>query len=140
MNELQILSAVKNNGGSISYGNLINIGLADPFPNILADRELIRKMISADILFGKAVSHGTISFGPNGHLRYRDLLFQEEANRQAYQSAAEEQVRLKGELAAKQMEEKAKKKSDRIFEIFLMLLSAFVSNLDRIILWVASFF
>ncbi len=140
MNELQILSAVKNNGGSIDYVTLLNIGLSDPEHDALADRDLIRELIDAQILSGNPGANSTISFGKEGRLRLRELLFQEDADRQAQQRANEEQARLQRELSSKQAKEKAEKRRQRAFEIFLVLLTSLVSNLDRIISWIASFF
>lgn len=140
MTELQILSAVKNNGGSIDYVTLLNIGLSDPEHDALTDRDLIHKLIDAQILSGKPGANSTISFGKEGRLRHRELLSQEDADRQAQQRTKEEQARLQRELSSKQAKEKSEKRRQRTFEIFLVFLSALVSNLDRIISWFASFF
>ena len=82
MTELQILSAVKNNGGSIGYVDLLNIGLSDPEVDALADRDLIRKLIASDVLSGKQEAYSQISFGKNGRLRLKELAQQEQERTQ----------------------------------------------------------
>ena len=82
MTELQILSAVKNNGGSIGYVDLLNIGLSDPEFDALADRDLIRKLIASDVLSGKQEAYSQISFGKNGRLRLKELAQQEQERTQ----------------------------------------------------------
>lgn len=82
MTELQILSAVKNNGGSIGYVDLLNIGLSDPEFDSLADRDLIRTLIASDVLSGKQEAYSQISFGKNGRLRLRELNQQDQERAQ----------------------------------------------------------
>lgn len=62
------------------------------------------------ILSGNPNAYGTITFGAKGHLRYRDLILQQEADRQAQAAAIEEQSRLQRELTCKQAKEDAEKK------------------------------
>lgn len=50
------------------------------------------------------------------------------------------QQQLSVNKASKQSEEKAQKKKQYAFEIFLVLLSALVTNIDRIIRWIVSLF
>ena len=73
MTELQILNAVKNNGGSIDFAYLINLGKTDRTWEPLTDRRLIEKLISEKVLSGNTGGFATISFGENGLLRLRDL-------------------------------------------------------------------
>lgn len=87
MTELQILNAVKNNGESIGFTDLMNLGMSDTvwYPN--ADKQRICQLINAEILAGDAEAHGTIHFGKVGHLRLQELQQIEEDN--AKQAAKE---------------------------------------------------
>lgn len=140
MTELQILSAVKNNGGYIDFAELINHGKTDIGWEPKTDQYQIEKLIEANVLSGKPEPFTTISFGKAGLLRYKDLLLQEESNRQAQKASIEKQSRLQGELARKQAKEKTEKQRQRIFEVFLVIISSVLSNLDRIIPWIISLF
>ena len=73
MTELQILNAVNNNGGSIDYVGLLNLGLTDPVCSSVADKRLIEKMIQGQILSGKTEAYSLITFGRDGRLRLREL-------------------------------------------------------------------
>lgn len=73
MTELQILSAVKNNGGSMNYVELLNLGLTDPVRDSIADKQLIEKLIREKILSGETEAYSRITFGKEGRLRLRDL-------------------------------------------------------------------
>ena len=73
MTELQILNAVNNNGGSIDYVGLLNLGLTDPVRSSVADKRLIEKMIKDQILSGKTEAYSLITFGRDGRLRLREL-------------------------------------------------------------------
>ena len=73
MTELQILNAVKNNGGSIDFSALLNLGKTDHFWEPAADQQMIEKLISRKVLSGKAEAYSMISFGKEGLLRLRDL-------------------------------------------------------------------
>lgn len=90
MTELQILSAVKNNGGSIEYVDLLNIGRSDPKSDSISDRDLIRKLIDSHILSGKQEAYGTICFGENGRLRLKELEQQDCDHRQQAADAAKQ--------------------------------------------------
>lgn len=93
MNELQILSAVKNNGGSIDYVTLLNIGLSDPAHDTLSDRDLIHKLIDAQILSGNPGANSTISFGKEGRLRLQEIQqLQQKSAEEAAQAAKEKRV------------------------------------------------
>ena len=73
MTELQILNAVKNNGGSIEFTALLNLGKTDLTWEPVADQQMIEQLIGGKVLSGKAESYSTISFGKKGLLRLRDL-------------------------------------------------------------------
>ena len=73
MTELQILNAVKNNGGSIEFTALLNLGKTDLTWEPVADQQMIERLIGDKVLSGKAEAFSTISFGKKGILRLRDL-------------------------------------------------------------------
>lgn len=73
MTELQILNAVKNNGGSIDFTALLNLGKTDLTWEPIADQQMIEKLIVGKVLSGKAEAYSTISFGKKGLTRLRDL-------------------------------------------------------------------
>lgn len=100
MTELQILSAVKNNSGSIGYVDLLNVGLSDPEFDALADRDLIRKLIASDVLSGKQEAYSTISFGKNGRLRLNELAQQEqERTQKEYKDRADKRAQHRHDWA-----------------------------------------
>lgn len=92
MTELQILTAVQNSDGYIEYSALLNQGQTDSPWVPTADRDLIKDLISAEILSGKAESRSPITFGKHGHRRLRDL--QQAAQQQADQAADETRKKL----------------------------------------------
>ena len=90
MTEFEILSAVKNSGGSIAYIELLNIGKSDPEWDSLTDRDLIKKLIESNILSGKQEAYGSISFGADGRLRLKELQqIIDDQSKQAADSAKE---------------------------------------------------
>ena len=87
MTELQILNAVKNNGGSIDFAYLLNLGKTDRIWEPIADKKLIEELITEKVLAGNTGGFSTISFGENGLLRLRDL---QNAEYDSYQKLANE--------------------------------------------------
>lgn len=73
MTELQILNAVKNNGGSIDFVELLNFGKVNQSWEPVADQKLIEELIGNKVLSGKSEAYSLISFGEKGLLRLRDL-------------------------------------------------------------------
>lgn len=73
MTEFQILSAIKNSGGSIGYIDLLNIGKSDPVWDSLTDRDLVNRLLESNILSGNPGAYGSISFGKDGRLRLKEL-------------------------------------------------------------------
>lgn len=73
MTELQILNAVKNNGGSIEFTALLNLGKTDLTWEPVADQQMIERLIGDKALSGKTESYSTITFGKKGLLRLREL-------------------------------------------------------------------
>ena len=90
MTEFEILSAVKNSGGSIAYIDLLNIGKSDPEWDSLTDRDLIKKLIESNILSGNPEAYGSITFGTDGRLRLKELQqIIDDQSKQAADSAKE---------------------------------------------------
>lgn len=122
MTELQILNAVKTNGGSVAYTKLLNISLADANHSPAADKQLIRNLISADILSGSTGAYGTIRFGRQGELRLRQLQQDESTRAENIRAEqAQEQNRL-DQIVADKADRNAERRADRIFQIFLAVL------------------
>lgn len=108
MTELQILTAIDNNGGRMKFVELMNLGKTDQnwMPN--ADHQRICQLIDAKVLSGKPSAFGTISFGPNGHLRLWDL-----------QQASDN-------LSKQMADNQSEKNADRRFQLFNTLLGAVI--------------
>ena len=123
MTELQILSAVKNNGGSIDFAELINHGKTDTGWEPTADQALINKLIDAKVLSGKTEAHSTITFGKEGLLRLRDL-----------QQAADN-------LSKQMTDKQSEKNADRRFQLFNTLLGAVIGAVATLLAqWIVSLF
>ena len=73
MNELQILTAIKNNGKSIEYTKLLTCGLADPKPNGTADKQRLKHLLAENYISGQLTSYGKISLTPKGQIRLDEL-------------------------------------------------------------------
>ena len=125
MTELEILAAVKNNGGYIEFTQLLNLNASDVDRDFLADKALIRNLITAKVLRGELKAYANISLTESGHLRLREL----------QQSAQIDQERHE-ESAKKDANDKTEKKKERAFQVRLTfygaLFGAIFSNLDRI--------
>ena len=115
MTELQILNAVKNNGGFIDYAKLINLGMTDSVWQPITDHQLIVKLIDSHILSGKAEAYGTITFGKDGHLRLRDL-----------QQADDD---IKNNIAQETASKKKERLSDFFHDLLVAVITLFVTYL-----------
>lgn len=82
MTDLQILSAVRDNGGSMEYTALLNLGLSYPNHDSLADKARIEKLIKDKCLSGETEAYSAIALKRPGRL-YLQALQQEEAQRAA---------------------------------------------------------
>lgn len=78
MTEFQILSAIKNNDGSIEYTALLNLNMTDTKRDTLADKERIKKMISKGLLKGKADAFCQITITNRGRLHLQNAYYLEE--------------------------------------------------------------
>ncbi len=82
MTDLQILTTVRDNGGSMEYTALLNHGLSYPNHDSLADMARIEKLIEDKHLLGKTEAYSTIALRKHGRL-YLQALQQEETQRTA---------------------------------------------------------
>ena len=104
MTELQILSAIKNNGGSMEYTTLINQNLTDSNRDGLADTARIEQMIKDGLLEGKTEAYCHISITKPGRLYLQD----------AYKAAEEERK--------KQAEQKRQQRFDNKISVASLLI------------------
>lgn len=95
MTELQILSVIKNNGGSIGYTDLLNQNLTDTARDGSADKVRIEQMIEAGLLSGRTDSYCSISITDLGRLRLQDATYLEEQKQQLADEAARDDSKNK---------------------------------------------
>ena len=95
MTDIQILTAVKNNNGSIKYVDLLNLNLSDAYRDPSADKCRINKLIGDKYLKGNTEAHGTISITDNGRLFLQDSYYLEEQNKKLDENASNEKAREK---------------------------------------------
>ena len=69
MTELQILSAIQNNGGSIEFTDLLNQGLTDPKPDPTSDKLRLKRLLSAKYISGKLGAYEWLYLTPEGIAR-----------------------------------------------------------------------
>lgn len=116
MTELQILNAVKNNGGSIDFTELLNMGKTDSSLDSIADKRLIEKLIKSEVLSGRTEAYALITFGKEGHLRLRDL--QQSAN----------------DLADHMADEQSEKYADKRFQTSQTILGIVIGSLFTLLI------
>ena len=116
MTELQILNAVKNNGGSIDFVELLNMGKTDSSLDSFADKRLIEKLIKSEVLSGRTEAYALITFGKEGHLRLSDL--QQSAN----------------DLADHMANEHSEKQADKRFQTSQTILGIVIGSLFTLLI------
>ena len=90
MTDLQILSAVRDNGGSMEYTALLNLGLSYPNYDSLADKARIEKLIEDGYLRGQTQAYCTIALTEQGRLYLQQMQqAQDELRAQAAEKAKE---------------------------------------------------
>lgn len=95
MDELQILSAIKDNGGSIQYTELLNRG-KDPS----ADHQLLLSLVANDVVSGSLEPFSIICFGAAGHARLSYLQSEKEKmDQQAAQDTKEKRKQFRHDWA-----------------------------------------
>lgn len=82
MTELQILSAIKNSGGSIQYTALLSLNVSDTHQDALADKARIEKMIEDKLLSGKTEAYCSISITNPGRLHLQNAAYLEDISKQ----------------------------------------------------------
>lgn len=95
MTELQILTVIKNNGGSIGYTDLLNQNLTDTNRDGIADKARIEKMIERDLLEGRTDAFCSISITDEGRLHLQDAEYLEQQKQQLADDAARENTKNK---------------------------------------------
>ena len=93
MTELQILSVIKNNGGSIEYTALLNQNLTDTNRDTLADKALIKQMIGDKLLVGKTGAYCHISISDKGRLYLQNANYLEDQNKKLAEDAAKNETK-----------------------------------------------
>jgi len=88
MTDLQILTAVKNNNGTISYIDLLNLNLSDAYRDPSADKARIDQMIKDGFLEGRTDAYCQISITKPGRLRLQNAYYLEEQNKKIADEAA----------------------------------------------------
>lgn len=97
MNDFQILTAIRNSGGSIDFTKLMDVGLADPVFDPKSDKQRIQYLISQECITGKTKAYSRISMLPKGTVLLDSLNQQHEnADKQAKEDTLKErkQVRI----------------------------------------------
>lgn len=89
MTDLQILSAVKNSGGSIQYTALLSLNVADTHQDTLADKARIEKMIADKLLSGQTEAYCNISITNPGRLYLQNAAYLEDIQKQREQEYAD---------------------------------------------------
>lgn len=95
MTEFQILSAVKNNGGSIEYTALINLNISDVNRDGLADKARIEQMLNKGLLKGKADAYCHISISDEGRLYLQDACNLEDQNKKLAEDVTRNKAKKK---------------------------------------------
>ena len=82
MTEFQILSAIKNNGGSIGYTDLLNLNMTDTVRDPLADKARIEQLISKKLLAGATDAYCQLSITNEGRMHLQNAQYLEEHQNQ----------------------------------------------------------
>ena len=73
LTELQILSAIKNNGNSIEFTSLMNLSLSDPEVDLRLTKSKITKLKDDGYIKGNLDAYSSISLTESGNLRLEHL-------------------------------------------------------------------
>lgn len=105
MTDFQILTAIRNNGGSIGFTDLLNQGLSDPKPDTKADKHRVENLLADRYISGDACAYGTLRMERKG-------------------TALLDQLEQKlNQLEKDRADEVSKEKRERKFSIVLAILS-----------------
>lgn len=92
MTDIQILSAIKNNGGSMDFVSVLNLNITDNNRDALADKSRIEKMINDKLLEGKTNAHCQIVITDAGRQFLQDQYYLEEQRQKDAQEAAKDKA------------------------------------------------
>lgn len=84
MTDFQILTAIRNNGGSIGFTDLLNQGFLYPKPDGKVDKYRIENLLADHYISGDTSAHGTIRMEPKGTVLLEQIeqkLYQHEQDR-----------------------------------------------------------
>ena len=95
MTDLQILSALHNNGGSMEFVALLNLNLTDPYRDTLADEERILELMKDHLVEGKAAAFCEITLTRRGRLFLQDEHYREERDHKNREADAARQAEEK---------------------------------------------
>lgn len=93
MTDFQILSAIKNSGGSMEYTALLNLNMTDTNRDSLADKARINEMIKAKLLSGKTESFCLISISDAGRLHLQNAYYLEEQKKKFAEDSAQNETK-----------------------------------------------
>ena len=93
MTDLQILSALINNGGSIEYTDLLNLNISDTKRDSVADKARIEQMIKDGLLEGKTNAYCHISITDRGRLHLQNTYYLEEQKQKLAEDAAKNEAK-----------------------------------------------
>lgn len=93
MTELQILSAVKNNGGVIQYTELLSLNLSDEYQDPQADKARIVKMINEGLLSGTAEAYSCICITATGRMHLQNATYLEKQNKKLTKDASKHEAK-----------------------------------------------
>jgi hypothetical protein len=90
MTDIQLLSAVKHNGATMPFDELMNLTKSDIQPDYILTKSRIESLISRELLSGDAKAFSSVHLTPKGRIYLDDALNQMEAqNRQRTDEATE---------------------------------------------------
>ena len=93
MTEYQILSALKNNGGSMEFTALLNLNMTDTHRDGIADEERIKNMIKDKLLRGNAEAFGVISITKPGRLHLQNAQYLNDKAKQISNEASDKEAK-----------------------------------------------
>ena len=90
MTNLQILTAVKNNNGTIGFVDLLNLSLAEPNRDPIADEDRIKQMIKDGLLTGEVGAYSQIHISKYGRRFLQDSCYASEEEQKAADKISQE--------------------------------------------------
>lgn len=90
MTNLQILTAVKNNNGTIGFVDLLNLSLAEPNRDPIADEDRIKQMIKDGLLTGEVGAYSQIHISKYGRRFLQDSCYANEEEQKTADKTSQE--------------------------------------------------